>query len=106
MSASVSARSWWFCLPQSPTCAAAAGESVDSLELTKPHERLRELGLELPAPPAAVASYVPTRLVPIGDGRPLLYVAGQAAAANRQRLTRRCPDRGSRQPAQPSGRGC
>src|SRR5258708_24260274 len=92
MSASVSARSWWFCLPQSPTCAAAAGESVDSLELTKPHERLRELGLELPAPPAALASYVPTRLVPIGDGRPLLYVAGQVSAANGPRLTGPRPD--------------
>jgi enamine deaminase RidA (YjgF/YER057c/UK114 family) len=42
-----------------------------------PHDRLRELGLELPAPPAAVAAYVPTRTVPLGDGRALVYIAGQ-----------------------------
>ena len=93
-------------MPQSPTCAAAAGESVDSLELTKPHERLRELGLELPAPPAAVASYVATRLVPIGDGRALLYVAGQVSAANGQRLTGRCPDEVSVEQAQARARVC
>src|SRR5260370_14601499 len=35
--------------------------------VTSPHARLRDLGLQLPAPPAAAASYVPTRLVPIGE---------------------------------------
>ena len=65
---------------------------LDSLELTTPHERLREMGLTLPAPPAAVASYVPTRLVPIGDQRALLYVSGQLSTRGDQRLTGRCPD--------------
>ena len=73
-------------------CAAAADDSLDSFELSTPHERLRELGLELPPPPAAVASYVPTRLVPIGGGRALLYVAGQVSVADGKRLTGRCPD--------------
>lgn len=44
-----------------------------------PHDRLRELGLELPRPPAALAAYVPTRTVPLGDGRALVHVAGQVA---------------------------
>lgn len=42
-----------------------------------PHERLRKLGLELPSAPAPAANYVPTRVVPLGGGRSLVYVAGQ-----------------------------
>ena len=95
-----------FCSQWSPTCAAAAGDSVDSHELSKPHERLRELGLELPAPPAAVASYVPTRLVPIGDGRAILYVAGQVSVSGGERLTGRCPDEVSVEEAQARARVC
>jgi len=60
--------------------------------LTTPHERLRELGLTLPAPPPPAASYVQTRLVPIGEGRALLYVAGQVSRDGDQLLTGRCPD--------------
>jgi enamine deaminase RidA (YjgF/YER057c/UK114 family) len=93
--------------PSLLNCGAAAGESVHSLELTTPpHERLRELGLELPAPPAAVASYVPTRLVPIGAGRALLYVAGQVPVVDGKRLTGRCPDEVSVEEAQASARIC
>ena len=33
-----------------------------------------------------------TRVVPIGDGRALLYVAGQVAREGDQLLTGRCPD--------------
>ena len=44
-----------------------------------PHDRLRELGLELPAAPSALASYVPTRTVPIGEGRALVFISGQVA---------------------------
>jgi enamine deaminase RidA (YjgF/YER057c/UK114 family) len=87
-------------------CAGAGGDWVDSLELSKPHERLRELGLELPAPPAAVASYIPTRLVPIGDGRALLYVAGQVSVVNGERLVGRCPDEVSVAEAQARARVC
>jgi len=72
--------------------------------LGKPHDRLRELGLELPAPPAAVASYLPTRLVPVGDGRALLYVAGQVSVADGKRLTGRCPDEVSVEEAQARAR--
>ena len=72
----------------------------------KPYERLRELGLKLPAPPAAAASYVPTRLVPIGDGRALLYVAGQISVADGKRLTGRCPDEVSVEEAQARARIC
>ena len=60
--------------------------------MTSPHDRLRELGLKLPAPPAAVASYVPTRLVPVGAGRSLLYIAGQVSSEGDKRLTGRCPN--------------
>jgi enamine deaminase RidA (YjgF/YER057c/UK114 family) len=60
--------------------------------LITPHERLRELGITLPKPPAPAASYVQTRLVPIGDGRALLYVAGQVSADGDQMLSGRCPD--------------
>ena len=74
--------------------------------MTLPHERLRELGLELPAPPAAVASYLPTRLVPIGNDRALLYVAGQVSVADGKRLTGRCPDEVSVEEAQARARVC
>ena len=57
-----------------------------------PQQRLLELGLTLPKPPAPVASYVPTRLVPVGDNRALLYVSGQISVRDGQRLTGRCPD--------------
>jgi enamine deaminase RidA (YjgF/YER057c/UK114 family) len=86
--------------------AAAAVDSLDSVELTTPHERLRELGLELPAPPAAVASYVPVRIVPIGGDRALLYVAGQVSVMEGTRLTGRCPDVVSVEEAQSRARVC
>jgi enamine deaminase RidA (YjgF/YER057c/UK114 family) len=73
---------------------------------TSPHERLRELGLTLPAPPAPVASYVPTRLVPIGEGRALLYVSGQVSTKDGQRLTGRCPDEVTVEQAQEAARAC
>jgi enamine deaminase RidA (YjgF/YER057c/UK114 family) len=42
-----------------------------------PLARLRGLGLELPAAPAAVASYLPAAVVPVGEGRVLVSVSGQ-----------------------------
>lgn len=72
--------------------------------MASPHERLRELGITLPAPPAPVASYVPTLLVPIGGGRSLLYVAGQVSSRDGQRLTGRCPDEASVEQAQEAAR--
>jgi enamine deaminase RidA (YjgF/YER057c/UK114 family) len=67
---------------------------------------LRELGLKLPAPPAAVASYVPTRLVPISDDRALLYVAGQISIEDGKHLVGRCPDEVSVDQAQARARVC
>jgi enamine deaminase RidA (YjgF/YER057c/UK114 family) len=74
--------------------------------LTTAHERLKELGLTLPAPPPAVASYLPTRLVPIGGGRALLYVAGQLPVQDGKRMTGRCPDQVSVEEAQLAARAC
>ena len=74
--------------------------------MTNPHERLRELGLTLPAPPSAVASYLPTRVVPLGEGRALLYVAGQLPVQDGKRLTGRCPDEVSVEEAQTAARAC
>jgi enamine deaminase RidA (YjgF/YER057c/UK114 family) len=74
--------------------------------MTSPHARLRELGLQLPAPPAAVASYVPTRLVPVGEGRALLYIAGQVSAEGGKRLTGRCPDEVTVEHATAAARVC
>ena len=74
--------------------------------MTSPHARLSELGLELPDPPAAVASYVPTRLVPIGGGRSLLFIAGQVSAQGGKRLTGRCPDEVTVEQAQAAARVC
>src|SRR6266852_5492018 len=74
--------------------------------MSSPHRRLRELGLELPIPPAPVASYVPTRLVPIGDGRSLLYISGQVSTEAGKRLTGRCPDQVTVEQAQVAARAC
>jgi enamine deaminase RidA (YjgF/YER057c/UK114 family) len=74
--------------------------------MTSPHVRLKELGVELPAPPAAVASYVPTRLVPIGEGRSLLYISGQISTQAGVRLTGRCPDEVTVEQAQVAARAC
>ena len=74
--------------------------------MTSPHVRLKELGVELPAAPAAVASYVPTRLVPIGEGRSLLYISGQISTQAGVRLTGRCPDEVTVEQAQVAARAC
>lgn len=60
--------------------------------MSDPHARLRELGLTLPEPPVPAFSYVPTRLVPLGGGKALLFVAGQVSSRGGERLTGRCPD--------------
>ena len=74
--------------------------------MTTPHERLRELGITLPAAPAPAASYVPTRLVPIGDGRSLLYISGQISRDGNGVLTGRCPDEVSVEEATLRARQC
>ena len=74
--------------------------------MTTPYERLRELGITLPKPPAPAASYVQTRMVSIGDGRSLLYVAGQVSRDGDQYLTGRCPDEVSVEEATRRARLC
>src|SRR3989442_15975600 len=74
--------------------------------LTTPHDRLRELGITLPPPPPPAASYVQTRLVPISDGRALLYIAGQISRDGEQVLTGRCPDEVSVEEASRRARQC
>jgi len=74
--------------------------------VTTPLDRLRGLGYELPSAPAPMASYVPTRLVPIGDGRALLYIAGQVAMKDGELLTGRVPTEVSVEVAQESARRC
>ena len=59
--------------------------------MDRPIDRLHRLGYELPAAPAAMASYVPTRLVPIGGDRGLLYIAGQVPVREGTFLTGRVP---------------
>ncbi|HKW58228.1 MAG TPA: RidA family protein [Candidatus Dormibacteraeota bacterium] len=71
-----------------------------------PHDRLRELGITLPKPPPPAASYVQARRVPIGDGRALLYVAGQVSADGDTLLTGRCPDQVSVEEATRRARLC
>jgi enamine deaminase RidA (YjgF/YER057c/UK114 family) len=53
-----------------------------------------------------VASYVPTRLVSIGEGRSLLYIAGQVSAEGGKRLTGRCPNEVSVEQAIAAARVC
>src|SRR3989442_11870449 len=74
--------------------------------LTTPHDRLRELGITLPPPPPPAASYVQTRLVPINDGRALLYIAGQISREGDQLLTGSCPDEVSVEEAARRARQC
>jgi enamine deaminase RidA (YjgF/YER057c/UK114 family) len=74
--------------------------------VSAPNERLRELGITLPVPPRPAASYVQTRLVPIGSGRALLYVAGQISRDGDQLLTGRCPDEVSVEEATNRARIC
>lgn len=74
--------------------------------MTTPHERLRELGIALPPPPAPAALYLQTRLVSIGGGRSLIYVAGQIAREGDQVLAGRCPDEVSVEEATRRARLC
>ena len=74
--------------------------------MASPHERLRELGVTLPEAPAPLASYVPTRLVPLGDGRAMLYVAGQLPREGDKLLTGRCPNEVSVEEATRRARIC
>lgn len=47
---------------------------------------------------------MPTRVVPLGGGRSLVFVAGQVSSRDGQRLTGRCPDQVSVEQAQDAAR--
>ena len=51
-----------------------------------------------------MASYVPTRLVPIGEGRGLLFISGQVPSREGRLLTGRVPDQVSLQDAREAAR--
>ena len=74
--------------------------------MTNPRDRLRDLGITLPPAPAPAASYLQTRLVSIGEGRSLLYVAGQISREGDQVLVGRCPDQVSVDEANRRARLC
>ena len=75
--------------------------------MPSPHDRLRELGLELPAAPPAMAVYVPTRTVPLGGGRSLVFVAGQVPVSGGQvRHVGRVPDEVDVEEARAAARLC
>ncbi|HEX2681894.1 MAG TPA: RidA family protein [Candidatus Dormibacteraeota bacterium] len=74
--------------------------------MTSPHQRLRELGITLPPAPAPAASYVQTRLTPIGPSSALLHVAGQISREGDKLLTGRCPDEVSVEEASRRARLC
>jgi enamine deaminase RidA (YjgF/YER057c/UK114 family) len=74
--------------------------------MSAPIERLRELGITLPPAPRPAGSYVQTRLVPLGAGRALLYVAGQVPRDGDRLLTGRCPDEVSIEEATNRARIC
>jgi enamine deaminase RidA (YjgF/YER057c/UK114 family) len=74
--------------------------------MNRPIDRLHELGYELPRAPAALASYVPTRLVPVGGGQALLYIAGQVPIREAELLTGRVPSEVSVEDAREAARVC
>jgi enamine deaminase RidA (YjgF/YER057c/UK114 family) len=74
--------------------------------VNSPLQRLRELGYELPPAPPALASYVPTRLVPVGENRALLFVSGQVPRRDGELLTGRVPDQVGIEQAQEAARVC
>lgn len=68
------------------------------------HDRLRDLGLTLPPAPQALGSYVPTRLVPAGDGMALLFISGQVPSREGRLQTGRVPDQTSVEDARDAAR--
>lgn len=77
------------------------------MPVTTPHDRLTSLGLELPEAPAPAANYVPTQVMPVGDGRAMVYVAGQIPRRSDGALyTGRVPSEVSVEQAREAARCC
>ncbi|MGH7903288.1 MAG: RidA family protein [Candidatus Dormibacteraceae bacterium] len=65
------------------------------------------MGLSLPEPPAALASYVPVRSVPLAAGRSLLHVSGQVPLDGGRPIHRGAvPDQVTIEQAQEAARLC
>ena len=61
----------------------------------------------MPTPPPALAAYVPTRVVPIGGGRALVFVAGQVPIVDGEiRHVGRVPDQVDLEEARAAARIC
>jgi enamine deaminase RidA (YjgF/YER057c/UK114 family) len=69
-------------------------------------DRLTELGYRLPDAPRPMASYVPTHLVPLGEGRSLLFISGQVSSRDGELLTGRVPDQVDVEKAREAARAC
>lgn len=75
--------------------------------MATPHDRLHALGIELPGAPPPAANYVPTRTVPLGAGRSLVYVAGQVPRKpDGSMYVGRVPSQVSVEEAQAAARAC
>jgi enamine deaminase RidA (YjgF/YER057c/UK114 family) len=74
--------------------------------VNSPLQRLDELGYKLPPAPAAMASYIPTRLLPLGGERALLYIAGQVPVRDGKLMTGRVPDQIGTEEAREAARVC
>jgi len=75
--------------------------------MPSPRHRLKELGIELPTAPPAMAAYVPTRTVPLGGGRSLVFVAGQVPVVDGEvRHIGRVPDQVDLEEARTAARIC
>src|ERR1700738_2061863 len=75
--------------------------------MPSPRHRLKELGIDPPAAPPAMAAYVPTRTVPLGGGRSLVFVAGQVPIVDGEvRHVGRVPDQVDMDEARTAARVC
>jgi len=75
--------------------------------MSTPKDRLHELGIELPPAPRPLASYLPTRTVPLGGGRAMVFVAGQVPVRDGEvQYVGRVPDDVSVEDARLAARLC
>lgn len=63
-----------------------------TVSATHPDERLRSVGLVLPAAPTPKGNYASTCVVPLGGDRHWVHVSGQTCRINGRALAGRCRD--------------
>jgi enamine deaminase RidA (YjgF/YER057c/UK114 family) len=69
-------------------------------------DRLEQLGYQLPEVLPPRFAYLPTRLVPIGEGRSLLHISGQVSRREGRPITGRTPDEIGIEEARAAARSC